>query len=124
MINFLEIFNSIKDFYKEKKIVAIISTVLISLFLIALICVIVQTSSSPKKNKSIPREETILVPDQKLLLPQAKTYSNEYALTREPKEKWNEEEAKKYFTVPSSKELNELEKSNDKLIDEILGETP
>lgn len=124
MIDFLEIFNSIKDFYKEKKIVAIISTVLISLFLIALICVIVQTSSSPQKNKSIPREETILVPDQKLLLPQAKTYSNEYALTREPKEKWDEEEAKKYFTVPSSKELNELEKSNDKLIDEILGETP
>ena len=68
--------------------------------------------------------ETILVPDQKLLLPQSKTYSNEYALTREPKEKWDEEEAKKYFTVPSSKELNELEKSNDKLIDEILGETP
>ena len=34
------------------------------------------------------------------------------------------EETKKYFTVPSSKELNELEKSNDKLIDEILGETP
>jgi hypothetical protein len=124
MIDFLEIFNSIKDFYKEKKIVAIISTVLISLFLIALVCVIVQTSSSPKKNKSIPREEAILVPDQKLLLPQAKTYSNEYALTREPKEKWDEEEAKKYFTVPSSKELNELEKSNDKLIDEILGETP
>lgn len=124
MIDFLEVFNSIKDFYKEKKIVAIISTVLISLFLIALICVIVQTSSSPKKNKSIPREETFLVPDQKLLLPQAKTYSNEYALTREPKEKWDEEEAKKYFTVPSSKELNELEKSNDKLIDEILGETP
>ena len=67
MIDFIEVFNSIKDFYKEKKIVAIISTVLISLFLIALICVIVQTSSSPKKNKSIPREETILVPDQKLI---------------------------------------------------------
>lgn len=124
MIDFSEILNRIKDFYREKKLVAIVSTVLISLFVLALIAFIFQTIFTPSKIKSIQKEETILIPDQKILLPNSPSSSNEYALTREPQEQWDSEDAKKYFTLPTDKELNELEKANDKLINDILGENP
>ena len=124
MIDFSEIFANAKDFFKEKKNAAIITIVLVILFLLSLIVFAVQSCSQNSKSKTVRIEELPLVPDQKLLLPEGPSIPDGYALTRPPQEKWTKEESQEYFTMPDEQELKNLEYSNDKLIEDILGATP
>ncbi|MCI6798837.1 MAG: hypothetical protein ACI4MA_06920 [Treponema sp.] len=124
MIDFSEIFANAKDFFKEKKNAAIITIVLVILFLLSLIVFAVQSCSQNSKSKTVRIEELPLVPDQKLLLPEGPSIPDGYALTRPPQEKWTKEDAEEFFTLPTEKEMQKLESANDRLIDEILGAAP
>ena len=97
---------------------------LVILFLLSLIVFAVQSCSQNSKSKTVRIEELPLVPDQKLLLPEGPSIPDGYALTRPPQEKWTKEESQEYFTMPDEQELKNLEYSNDKLIEDILGATP
>lgn len=122
MIDFSEVVENIKDFYREKTLPAILISIVIVLFILALVVFVVQGCNSSKKTASV--QDTLLVPDQDLMLPDGPSIPDGYALTREPKEKWTKEESQEYFTMPDSQQLDNLEYSNDKLIDDILGATP
>lgn len=123
MIDFNDILDNVRDFYSEKKVLAIIITTLIMLFFLALIAFMIQ-SSKPQKTETPASIEIPLQADQKILYPDGPSIPDGYALTREPKEKWTEEDAEEYFTMPDSKQLDKLESDNDKLVNEILGATP
>lgn len=123
MIDFNDILDNVRDFYSEKKVLAIIITTLIILFFLALIAFMIQ-SSKPQKTEPPASIEIPLQADQKILYPDGPSIPDGYALTREPKEKWTEEDAEEYFTMPDSKQLDKLESDNDKLVNEILGATP
>ncbi|MCR5613618.1 hypothetical protein [Treponema sp.] len=124
MIDFSEIFENIKDFYRENKISAIITTVLVVLFFLAMTAFIVQSCNPEKQHKALESTELPLEPDQKVLLPEGPSVPDGYALTREPHDKWTEEEAEEYFTLPDSNALKNLEEANDNLVEEILGAAP
>lgn len=123
MIDVNDILDDVKDFYREKKVLAIIITTLIVLFFLALIAFMIQ-SSKPQKTEQASSVEIPLNPDQKILYPDGPSIPDGYALTREPQERWTEEESEEYFTMPDSKQLEKLESDNDKLVNEILGATP
>lgn len=122
MIDFSEIVESVKDFYREKTLPAILISIVVLLFFLALIIFVVQGCNSSKKQPTI--EEAPLVLDNDLMLPDGPSIPDGYALTREPKEKWTKEESQEYFTMPDKEELLNLEYTNDKLIEDILGATP
>lgn len=124
MIDFSEITGNITDFFKEKKSAAIVTAVLVILFLLSLVMFTVQSFSKSKPKKTVEVEELPLVPDQKLILPEGPSIPDGYALTRPPQEKWTEEEAKEFFTLPTETEIQRLENANDALINEILGAAP
>ncbi|MBP5402326.1 MAG: hypothetical protein J6Y36_04120 [Treponema sp.] len=123
MIEFTEIFERIKDFYREKKILAIAITIVVGLFFLGLIAFTVQ-ALNPEKEKPAVSEELPLVPDQKIITPEGPSIPDGYALTREPHDKWTEDEAAEYFTLPDQNTLDKLESANDKLVDDILGDAP
>lgn len=123
MVDFSAIFEKIKKVYQEKKAVFILVTIFVILFFLGLIAFLVQSLNS-KKTKTPTIQEAPLVPDQPLLLPEAPSIPDGYALTREPQEKWSKDEGKEYFTVPDKNELDALESTNNKLVDEILGAAP
>ncbi len=123
MVDFSAIFEKIKKVYQEKKVVFILVTIFVILFFLGLIAFLVQSLNS-KKNKTPTIQEAPLVPDQPLLLPEGPSIPDGYALTREPQEKWSKDEGKEYFTVPDKNELDILESTNNKLVDEILGAAP
>ncbi|MBR0154942.1 MAG: hypothetical protein IJM22_02595 [Treponema sp.] len=123
MMNFTEILDTIRDFYREKKILSIIITVIVVLFFLALIVFTVQ-ACHPQKEKTIIKSELPLNPDQKIVTPDGPSIPDGYTLTREPHDKWTEDEAIEYFTFPDEDALKKLETANDKLVDDILGEAP
>ena len=43
---------------------------------------------------------------------------------RQKKEKWSEEEANEWFTVPDETEIEKLSQSNDKIVKDIIGAAP
>ena len=141
MIDFSEVVENVKDFYREKTLPAILISIVVVLFFLALIIFIVQGFNGHNKQPSVT--DTPLVPDNELILPDGPSIPDGYALTREPKEKWGREcsdtsnieqvtmyetgitwSLDKNFIVPDEQELKNLEYSNDKLIEDILGATP
>lgn len=122
MIDFSEVLDNVKDFYREKKLPAILITIVVVLLFLALIVIVVQ-GCSEEEEEIVPIEVPLIL-DQELLTPQGPSVPEGYALSREPLEKWTKEEAKEFFTIPNLQELKKLEESNDKLIDEILGAAP
>lgn len=124
MLDFSEVLETIKDFYQEKKVMTILTGVLIVLFFLGLIAFVVQSVNPDKNKPSETAAELPLVPDQKLLNPEGPSIPDGYALTRDPKEKWLQDEAEEFFTLPDTNELNKLESANDKIVQDILGATP
>ena len=122
MIDFSEVVENVKDFYREKTLPAILISIVVVLFFLALIIFIVQGFNGHNKQPSVT--DTPLVPDNELILPDGPSIPDGYALTRDPKEKSTKEESQEYFTKPDEQELKNLEYSNDKLIEDILGATP
>lgn len=123
MIDVNDIVDNVRDFYREKKVLAILITILVALFFLALIIFVVQ-SAKPSKPETPAEVELPLEPDQKILYPEGPSIPDGYALTREPKDKWTEEDAEEFFTMPDNQQLDKLESDNDKLVNEILGATP
>lgn len=123
MIDVNDIVDNVRDFYREKKVLAILITILVSLFFLALIIFVVQ-AAKPAKPETPAEIELPLEPDQKILYPEGPSIPDGYALTREPKDKWTEEDAEEFFTMPDKQQLDKLESDNDKLVNEILGATP
>lgn len=124
MIDFSEIIDNIRDFFEEKKAVAILVTVLIALFFLAMIAFVVLAVNPEKETEPVSPGSVLLVPDQKIITPEGPSIPDGYALTREPKDKWTDDETEEFFTLPDTNELNKLESANDNLINEILGATP
>lgn len=102
-----------------------LSLIIVSLICIMLVCIIllIIISSKNKLPKDKVYEEKLIL-SQELLVPNGPELPRDYTISRETKEKWTDEEAESWFTVPSEKEIEGLSKSNDIIIDEVLGVAP
>lgn len=120
-----EKFSSVKDkalnFYEENQNLSYIILGLIAL-LIILIILLICTGSKVKKQKSIPVQTLELT--EKLAIPDGPALPKDYTTSRKTKDKWTNEEAEEWFTVPTEKEINSLADANDSLINEIVGAAP
>ena len=119
MLDFDDIVFQIKDFFSERQKPLVISGILGILFVMAALIVAFQGfGASEKKGMSEPEP---LVMDQDLMLPDGISVPSTYAVSRQKKEKWTQEECEEWFTLPEKSALENLEQANKRLTDEITG---
>jgi hypothetical protein len=112
----------LREFYEENKMLSYIIAGLVALLLICIILLI--SLSGNKKKKTEPVPGAVLELSDALVIPDGPELPKDYTASRTPKDKWSEEEAEDWFTVPAQKEIDSLSKANDNLINEITGAAP
>jgi len=110
-----------REFYEENKM---LSYIIAGLTALLLLCIILLIALAGKKKEPAPIPGTVLELTEPLAIPNGPELPKEYTTSRTPKDKWSEEEAQEWFTVPSQKEIDSLSKANDNLINEITGAAP
>ena len=94
----------------------------IVLILICLILLIAIAGKKDKKSDEVPGSRLVLT--EPLIIPNGPELPRDYNTSRTTKEKWTDEEAQPWFTIPGEKEIDALSKSNDNLINEVIGAAP
>lgn len=119
---FSSVKNKILELYFDNKKVFFL---LVSLFFVIFLCIILLIFI-PKENKQSNNShiENHLELSEKPLIPNGPELPKDYTFSRKTKERWTEEEAQVWFTEPSQKDIDSLSKSNDKMINEIIGAAP
>ena len=116
----VSLIQDIKDYCKDNKRNAI----LFGALGVCLILMIILLASIPKGKKKNTVQEKNIVLTETLLIPDGPELHRDYNISRETKEKWNDEQADTWFEVPTEKDINSLEKANDNIISEITGAAP
>ena len=106
----------IREFYEDNKMLSYIIAGLVALLLL---CIILLIALSGKKKEPAAVPGTVLELTEPLVIPDGPELPKDYTASRTPKDKWSEEEAQEWFTIPSQKEIDSLSKANDNLINEI-----
>ena len=116
------LFEKVREFYEENKMLSLLIASLTVLLLLCILLLIVLTSK--KKNSAPEVPGTVLELTETPVVPDGPELPKDYTASRSPKEKWSEEEAEEWFTIPTQKEIDSLSKANDNLINEITGAAP
>ena len=111
----------LREFYEENKLLSYIIAGLIALLLL---CIILLIALAGKKKEPVEVPGTVLELTEPLIIPDGPDLPKDYTASRTPKDKWTEDEAQEWFTIPSQKEIDSLSKANDNLINEITGAAP
>ena len=116
------LFEKVREFYEENKMLSILIASLTALLLLCILLLIV--IAGKKKNKVPEVPGTVLELTETPVIPDGPELPKDYTTSRTSKEKWSEEEAEEWFTIPGQKEIDSLSKANDNLINEITGAAP
>lgn len=108
---------------ENRKQTIFVCSVLIFMTLCGFFILLLSTSQQEKKGTKVINQKNLVI-DQELLLPNELTINNKYTQVRQKKEKWSEEEANEWFTVPDETEIEKLSQSNDKIVKDIIGAAP
>lgn len=111
----------IREFYENNKMLSYIIAGLVALLIL---CIILLIALTGKKKEPATVPGTVLELTEPLVIPDGPELPKDYTASRTPKDKWSEEEAQEWFTIPSQKEIDSLSKANDNLINEITGAAP
>ena len=111
----------VREFYEENKMLSLIIAGLVALLLL---CIVLLIAIAGKKKEPQQVPGTILELTENLVVPDGPELPKDYTPSRTTKERWSDEEAEEWFTVPSQKEIDSLSKANDNLINEITGAAP
>lgn len=108
---------------ENKKQTIFVCSVLIFMTLCGFFVLLLSTSQQEKKETKVINQKNLVI-DQELLIPNELTINNKYTHVRQKKEKWSEEEANEWFTVPDETEIEKLSQANDKIVKDIIGAAP
>ena len=108
---------------ENKKQTIFVCSILIFMTLCGFFVLLLSTSQQEKKEIKVINQKNLVI-DQELLIPNELTINNKYTHVRQKKEKWSEEEANEWFTVPDETEIEKLSQSNDKIVKDIIGAAP
>ena len=108
---------------ENKKQTIFVCSILIFMTLCGFFVLLLSTAQQEKKETKVINQKNLEI-DQELLIPNELTINNKYTHVREKKEKWSEEEANEWFTIPDETEIEKLSQSNDKIVNEIIGAAP
>lgn len=115
------LFEKVREFYEENKM---LSYIIAGLFALLIICVILIIALAGKKKEPEVIPGTVLELTEPLAIPSGPELPKDYTASRTPKDKWEENETEEWFTIPTQKEIESLSKANDNLINEITGAAP
>lgn len=115
----ISLYEKVKDFCIENKTVSIIISLLI---LLIVLCIILLISTTGKKKEPDQPEPIVLT--QPLVVPEGPVLPKDYNISRKTEKNWSEKEITEWFTVPSDNEIDALSKSNDNMVNEIIGAAP
>lgn len=118
-----DIAGTIRDFLIENRKKTMLFCALLIFMTLCALAVLV-AAGSRRKDGGRPEPPRQLVLDQPLLVPAGPAAPDGYALSREPPERWTDEEVGRWFTVPAGQEVEKLGGSNDRMILEIIGAAP
>lgn len=119
---FSSLYEKAKDFYENNKT---LSYVIGGMLIVIIVCLILLASLGKKeKNKPSEIPGQTLEFTERLFVPDGPALPRDYTVSRKTADKWSEEEAEPYFTVPAEKEIDALATSNDNMINEIIGAAP
>ena len=108
---------------ENKKQTIFVCSILIFMTLCGFFALLLSTSQQEKKETKVINQKNLVI-DQELLIPNELTINNKYTHVRQKKEKWSEEEANEWFTVPDETEIEKLSQANDKIVKDIIGAAP
>lgn len=108
---------------ENKKQTIFVCSILIFMTLCGFFILLLSTSQQEKKETKVINQKNLVI-DQELLIPNELTINNKYTHVRQKKEKWSEEEANEWFTIPDETEIEKLSQSNDKIVKDIIGAAP
>jgi hypothetical protein len=108
---------------ENKKQTIFVCSILIFMTLCGFFVLLLSTSQQEKKETKVINQKNLVI-DQELLIPNELTINNKYTHVRQKKEKWSEEEANEWFTVPDETEIEKLSQANDKIVKDIIGAAP
>lgn len=108
---------------ENKKQTIFVCSILIFMTLCGFFVLLLSTSQQEKKETKVINQKKLVI-DQELLIPNELTINNKYTHVRQKKEKWSEEEANEWFTIPDETEIEKLSQSNDKIVKDIIGAAP
>ena len=108
---------------ENRKQTIFVCSVLIFMTLCGFFILLLSTSQQEKKETKVTNQKNLVI-DQELLLPNELTINNKYTHEKKKKEKWSEEEANEWFTVPDETEIEKLSQANDKIVKDIIGAAP
>ena len=114
--------DKIRETVQEKPAVVFVSGALVLLALIALVIVLIKTST--RKEKVEAPEAAPFELDAPLFIPDAPSFQQDYYPSRIPGKVWSGDDIEQWFTAPDEKTMQSLEKANDKIINDILGAAP
>lgn len=117
----LEFIDRISEYYEENKTKALIIAGSVISFLIILVIILALAGKTDKKEAVINPQLEL---SEKPVVPNGPVLPRDYNISRKTKDKWTDEDADEWFTVPSDKEIETLSKSNDAIINEIIGAAP
>lgn len=121
-MDFSELGENIQDFFSQRQKALLISSILGVFFCAALIAIILIPQN--KTPPSVMFKSEPLEADQELLLPQGVSMPQEYATSREAKDKWSQEEVREWFVEPDGEAVQKLSKANDALVRTITEAAP
>lgn len=107
---------------RSKNKTIIFSTILIFMMFCA-VCILAFKVSTPKKSVK-QKEQQKLILEEKLLLPSAPTVNENYIVHRQTNEKWSDDEIKKWWTLIDESELQKLNETNNRIVEDIVGAAP
>ena len=114
--------DKVTSFYEENRKISFIILGLILVILFCLILLVATSEKDKKKQKDLPGSNLQLT--ESLIIPNGPELPRDYNISRKTKDKWTEEEAEPWFTVPTEKEINSLSNSNENMVNEIIGAAP
>ena len=113
------IIERIKTFVRENTLVSACTGALILIIIIAVILL----CTALKKPEDTGHERPVTI-SEKMFIPPSPSIPEGYIYSRTTKESWTEDEIDPWFTKPGDKELEDLSRSNDRLINDIIGAAP
>lgn len=120
MLDFDELKEKVSDFIHEKPLAFGISALILVFFVLALIVIFIQSSKpAPEEYK-----KEVYTSIEKPIAPSGPDIEKDYYMSRTTKSEWSEEELKEYLPENDSGLIEELNDTNNKIIDEILGAAP
>ena len=121
-MDFSELGENIRDFFSQRQKAVLISCSLIVFFCAALVAIILIPQKKEVPSSRFKSEP--LVADQELLLPPGVSIPQEYAVSRETKEKWSRDEIQEWISLPDEDAVKKLSAANDALVQTITEAAP